>query len=206
MAQLIVTAVGDDRPGLVGELTGYLHTAGANILDTRMVNLRGRFAVIVLLEAADLAEIRKSLPTVTGGMGLTVYLAEQGVAPGSLCLRKQRPGRLGPPPAPIARRGLPSMAGRDGLKGGADCRLDRGEVVLVRPAPGRAVPERRNATVERREARAPVKRRAAPQGATIRCAFRRSAPLTYVRAKGKEGATPRLTDKGDDESRLLFEN
>ena len=48
-------------------------------------------------------------------------MAEQGVAPGSLCLRKQRPGRLGPPPVPIAADGkLPSMAGRDGLKGGAN--------------------------------------------------------------------------------------
>ena len=42
MARVILTAVGADRPGLVGELTGYLHGAGANILDTRMVNLRGR--------------------------------------------------------------------------------------------------------------------------------------------------------------------
>jgi glycine cleavage system transcriptional repressor len=80
MAQLIVTAVGDDRPGLVGELTGYLHTAGANILDTRMVNLRGRFAVMVLLEAPDVAGIKKALPTVSGGMGLTVHLAEQGAS------------------------------------------------------------------------------------------------------------------------------
>jgi len=34
-------------------------------------------------------------------------LAEQGVAPGSLRLRKQRPGRLGPPPAPPQTEGLP---------------------------------------------------------------------------------------------------
>ena len=51
MPQLILTAVGPDHPGLVGQLTGHLHAAGANILDTRMVNLRGRFAVLILLEA-----------------------------------------------------------------------------------------------------------------------------------------------------------
>lgn len=80
MAQLIVTAVGDDRPGLVGELSGFLHTAGANILDTRMVNLRGRFAVLVLLEAENAADIRKALPAVAEGMGLTVHMAEQEAA------------------------------------------------------------------------------------------------------------------------------
>ena len=58
------------------------------------------------------------------------------------------------------------------------------------------------AAAERREARVPVTRRAAPQGADEeRSAFRRSAPLTHVRAKGKEGAAPRLTNKGGDESR-----
>ena len=35
-----------DRPGIVGELTAHLHTAGCNILDSRMVNLRGEFAMI----------------------------------------------------------------------------------------------------------------------------------------------------------------
>lgn len=81
MPQLIVTAVGEDRPGLVGELTGFLHTAGANILDTRMVNLRGRFAVIVLLEADDTAALKQSLPTIAGGIGLTVHVADTGIAP-----------------------------------------------------------------------------------------------------------------------------
>jgi len=50
MAQLIITAVGPDRPGIVGELTGHLHAAGGNILDSRMVNLRGEFAMMILLE------------------------------------------------------------------------------------------------------------------------------------------------------------
>src|SRR5436190_17120775 len=79
MAQLIVTAVGDDRPGLVGELTGYLHGAGANILDTRMVNLRGRFAVIMLMDAADAGAVRKSLPAER--IGLAVQVEELHDAP-----------------------------------------------------------------------------------------------------------------------------
>lgn len=76
MPQLILTAVGTDRPGLVGELTGHLHAAGANILDTRMVNLRGRFAVLILLEATDLAAIEATLPAAAERIGLTLHMTE----------------------------------------------------------------------------------------------------------------------------------
>jgi glycine cleavage system transcriptional repressor len=81
MPQFILTAVGDDRPGLVGELTGQLHAAGANILDSRMVNLRGRFAVIVLFEAKDEGSIRQQVPGAAEKIGLTVNLNEQVTAP-----------------------------------------------------------------------------------------------------------------------------
>jgi glycine cleavage system transcriptional repressor len=53
MRQLIVTAVGPDRPGIVGELTAHVHAAGGNILDSRMVNLRGEFAMMILLECTE---------------------------------------------------------------------------------------------------------------------------------------------------------
>lgn len=81
MPQLILTALGNDRPGLVGELTGILLQAGANILDTRMVNLRGRFAVLVLLEAADLAPLTRTLPVACEKIGLTLHLTEHGMVP-----------------------------------------------------------------------------------------------------------------------------
>jgi glycine cleavage system transcriptional repressor len=76
MPQLILTAVGPDRPGIVGRLTGHLHTSGANILDTRMVNLRGRFAVLILLDAPDLAPLKASLPPVAEAIGLTLHLSD----------------------------------------------------------------------------------------------------------------------------------
>ncbi len=50
MPQLVITAVGPDRPGLVGEFSGVLHEAGANLADSRMINLRGQFAVVALVE------------------------------------------------------------------------------------------------------------------------------------------------------------
>jgi glycine cleavage system transcriptional repressor len=83
MPQLILTAVGPDHPGLVGQLTGHLHASGANILDTRMVNLRGRFAVLILLDAPDLAPLKASLPAATEKMGLTLHLAEHPTATAS---------------------------------------------------------------------------------------------------------------------------
>jgi len=51
MPDVVLTAVGKDRPGIVDDLTGYLHELGANVADSSMINLRGQFAVILLAEA-----------------------------------------------------------------------------------------------------------------------------------------------------------
>jgi glycine cleavage system transcriptional repressor len=88
MSQLIVTAIGNDRPGIVGQLTGSLHAAGANILESRMVNLRGQFAVLLLLDAPDPAAIRNALPEMARDTGLSASIAE-------------------PPAAATAAKGLP---------------------------------------------------------------------------------------------------
>jgi glycine cleavage system transcriptional repressor len=76
--QLIITATGPDRPGIVGELTGALHAGGGNILDSRMVNLRGEFAMLILLEAAEEAAegIRKTLAQTGEKMGLRLTISE----------------------------------------------------------------------------------------------------------------------------------
>src|SRR5207248_4088983 len=79
MLQLVVTAVGPDRPGIVGELTGHLHAAGGNILDSRMVNLRGEFAMMILLECSVDAgrKLSRELPDVGKAMHLRVNVTEQ---------------------------------------------------------------------------------------------------------------------------------
>ncbi len=78
MPQLILTAVGLDKPGLVGELTGHLVAHGANILNSRAVNLRGQFAMLILLEAADpdIARLRTDLPGVGAQIGLDIVVAQ----------------------------------------------------------------------------------------------------------------------------------
>ncbi|HWB54151.1 MAG TPA: ACT domain-containing protein [Tepidisphaeraceae bacterium] len=74
MAQLIITAVGPDRPGIVGELTGHLHSAGANLLDSRMINLRGQFSMLILLEAPqqNLNDLTKQLTELAKRMNLRI--------------------------------------------------------------------------------------------------------------------------------------
>src|SRR5262245_38594004 len=82
--QMIVSAVGPDRPGIVGELTGHLHSAGGNILDSRMVNFRGQFALMILLEMADnesAARMARDLPRVGESMGLNLFVRPQTGAP-----------------------------------------------------------------------------------------------------------------------------
>ena len=77
--QLIVTAVGPDRPGLVGDLTSKLYEAGANIVDSRMANLQGQFALILLLDAPPdtAATLSGMLPALGQALGLSVVVSPQ---------------------------------------------------------------------------------------------------------------------------------
>jgi glycine cleavage system transcriptional repressor len=79
VSQLIVTAVGPDRPGLVGELSTRIYEAGGNILDSRMANLQGQFALILLLEASpdSIETLSGTLPGVGQTMGLSISVARQ---------------------------------------------------------------------------------------------------------------------------------
>jgi len=51
MNHAILSAIGSDRPGLVDEVSGFIFDRGGNIEDSRMVNLRGQFAMMVLVGA-----------------------------------------------------------------------------------------------------------------------------------------------------------
>lgn len=74
MQELVITAVGPDRPGLVGKLTAPLYEASANVADSRMVNLRGQFAVILLAELPPSAVdgVRARLEAVAKELGLVL--------------------------------------------------------------------------------------------------------------------------------------
>jgi glycine cleavage system transcriptional repressor len=56
--QLVLTAIGPDKPGIVKEISSVIHEAGANLEDSRMAVLAGDFALIVLF-SGELESIEK---------------------------------------------------------------------------------------------------------------------------------------------------
>jgi glycine cleavage system transcriptional repressor len=76
--ELVVTAVGPDRSGIASDFTGQVHAAGANLADTRMVNLRGQFALIALVEgsAAVLENVKMRLHEAAPRIGLRIDFSE----------------------------------------------------------------------------------------------------------------------------------
>jgi glycine cleavage system transcriptional repressor len=51
----VLTAIGDDRPGLVEEVSEFVFARGGSIEDSRMANLQGQFAIVMLIAGADAA-------------------------------------------------------------------------------------------------------------------------------------------------------
>lgn len=72
----ILTAIGQDRPGLVDEVSAFIFERGGNIEDSRMVNLRGQFAMMVLISGSEqtLADVRERLGELAGRTGLQADL------------------------------------------------------------------------------------------------------------------------------------
>jgi glycine cleavage system transcriptional repressor len=84
--ELVITAVGPDRPGIASDFSGHVHAAGANLADTRMVNLRGKFALIALVEGTStvLENVKKRLSEAAPHIGLAIEFStptsKEGVA------------------------------------------------------------------------------------------------------------------------------
>ena len=76
MQQLVITAVGPDRPGLVDQVAGFLLEQGANIADSRMVNLRGQFAMLILAQGNDsvIKAIRDRITSLGVSTGLNINI------------------------------------------------------------------------------------------------------------------------------------
>lgn len=82
MAQLAVTAVGADRPGIIARVTGVLLEHGGNLEDSSMTILGGQFAIALLVSTASpAAALEAALADATGDLGLLVSVREVG--PGS---------------------------------------------------------------------------------------------------------------------------
>ena len=74
MSAWVITAVGPDRPGLVKRITSRLLDASSNVADSRMINLRGQFALILLADIPDgsIEAVRSGLEETASELGLAI--------------------------------------------------------------------------------------------------------------------------------------
>ena len=82
----VLTFTSDDRPGLVESLSEAIDASGGNWLESRLCQLAGKFAGLVLVSvpADRAAELEASLESLsTGGLRIQVTPATPAAAPGS---------------------------------------------------------------------------------------------------------------------------
>lgn len=83
MPHVILSAIGSDRPGLVDEVSQFIFSRGGNIEDSRMVNLRGQFAIMVLVGGPEavLGRLQADLRELSTQTGLRAELRTAGDPP-----------------------------------------------------------------------------------------------------------------------------
>lgn len=77
---LVISTLGEDRPGIVNALSSAVVEHGCNIEDSRMTVLGGEFAAILLVEGKwnTLAKVENTLPELERQLGLTIMSKRTG--------------------------------------------------------------------------------------------------------------------------------
>ena len=85
---LIISAVGQDRPGIVDRISGAIFQAGLNLEDSRMAILGGEFALVVLVGGPRerLEAVKLAAGAIASDLGLLVQFKETRIG-----LRKPDP-------------------------------------------------------------------------------------------------------------------
>ena len=88
-SRFVITAVGDDRPGIVAAFTEALLPLNGNLDDTAMTLLEGQFAMVLVitLPAGDASTVRDALTPVAATFDLMAdvrALGPRGADPGGL--------------------------------------------------------------------------------------------------------------------------
>lgn len=114
MASFTLTCIGNDRPGLVSDLSAPIHAHGASWTDSEMARLGGRFAGILLLDVPDssadsLVEALTALNTT--GLLVTIEQTQGPVRTPALrmhldLLGSDRPGIVAEISTALARHGV----------------------------------------------------------------------------------------------------
>lgn len=73
---LVISAIGEDRSGIINGLSQAASDSGCNILDTRMTVLGGEFALIMMISGSrdNIAAAEESLPRIAEQFQLTTIL------------------------------------------------------------------------------------------------------------------------------------
>jgi glycine cleavage system transcriptional repressor len=71
---LVLSALGDDHPGIIDKLTKAILDAECNIQDTRMTVLGGKFAILMQVDGSwdRLARLEDQIPELQKALGLTM--------------------------------------------------------------------------------------------------------------------------------------
>jgi len=74
--QLVIAALGEDRPGLVDKISGWILESGCNIADSRMMVLGGEFSVLLLVSGNwnNLAKLEDQLDQVQEKLGMVLTI------------------------------------------------------------------------------------------------------------------------------------
>lgn len=77
---LVISALGEDHPGIVNALSKAILEHGCNIEDSRMTVLGGEFAAILLVEGKwnTLAKVENALPEIERQLGMTIISKRTG--------------------------------------------------------------------------------------------------------------------------------
>ena len=75
---LVITALGQDKPGIVNELSKAILDNGGNITDSHMMVLSGEFAIMLLVTGSikGITNINSKLDEISKSLGLTLIAKE----------------------------------------------------------------------------------------------------------------------------------
>ena len=72
--QLVLSALGEDKPGIIDELSRCVLSSGCNINDSRMTVLGGDFAILLLIDGNwnTVAKLEDQIPSLEKRLGLSI--------------------------------------------------------------------------------------------------------------------------------------
>ncbi len=73
-SQLVLSALGDDKPGIIDELSRCITASGCNINDSRMTVLGGDFAILLLVDGNwnTIAKLEDQIPALEERLNLSI--------------------------------------------------------------------------------------------------------------------------------------